>query len=378
MTKVTNFEKWTEMELRLEIEQRRKSNKPFNKIVAELAEISGWKRKEIISIFNRVVTTGNLEKWTEEQLLAAIQEELKNTKSAHKIAAKLAEGSGWKRQEILKLLGNRVETEETLKGKLRPTNEDQSTIDVDPHTILQASKPWADFRTWQNSLLSVPDSNLYRVRKWGDPIMIQHGFDVNQSTQTNFQAVGLYNDGNHEFGAVSSFLRISHDDVMRLKALQIEDDYQDKREDWRKQKMNWLCKFRGTIYFFDNESDKWSTARCIRWGTLALGGNLVRVEGTELVRAKLRDGEKREVEMARLKGFRASDWDRPLDDLLAEGLVHRCFCAYRKNRFGDSPKGIVYSPFYSPLEWDFSGTAKPTALYIPVEWLEPKTPEYLT
>jgi hypothetical protein len=249
---------------------------------------------------------------------------------------------------------------------------------IRPDSIAQASKPWKDFRAWQNSLLSRPDSRLYRVRKWGDPVMIKSGFDVNQSTPSNFQAVGLYNDGNKQFGAISNFIRISHEDVMRLKALQIEDEYEAKRDDWPAQKMNWLCKFRGTIYFCDDESDGWPSAPFIRWGTLALGGNLVQVEGTEVIRTKLRDSEIRAVEMARLKGFRASDWDRPLDDLLAEGLMHRCFCAYRQNHFGDSPKGIVYSPFYSMLDWDFVGTAQPTALYIPLEWLEPKTPEYLS
>lgn len=243
---------------------------------------------------------------------------------------------------------------------------------VDPQTIMQASKPWTDFQKWQDSLLSRPGARLRRVRIWGDPEMVKYGFDVNQASPSNFQAVGLYNDGNKQFGAVSNFLRIPHDDVMKLKAMQIEDEYVDKRDDWRNQKMNWLCKFRGTIYFCDSEEEGWPSAQQIRWGTLALGGNLVQVEGTEIIRTKLRDREIREVEMARLKGFRASDWGRPLDELLAEGLVHRCFCAYGNNRFNDSPKGIVYSPFYSPLDWKFSGTAKPTALYIPIKWLEPK------
>jgi len=159
---------------------------------------------------------------------------------------------------------------------------------------------------------------------------------------------------------------------MKLYAMQIEDNYVQKRKDWRSQKMNWLSKPYGTIYFSHRGFADWRKAPFIEWGTLALGGNLVKVEGTETIRAKFRDGVKREVEMARLKGFRSSDWNRPLDDLLAEGLVHRCFCAYRSNHFGDSPKGIVYSPFYSLLDWDFAGKANPDALYIPIEWLELK------
>jgi hypothetical protein len=160
--------------------------------------------------------------------------------------------------------------------------------------------------------------------------------------------------------------------VLKLKAMQIEDEYEVKKEDWRSQKMEWLCDYRGTIYFYDGPSDDWKSAPCIRWGTAAIGGNVVHVLDIEIIEAKMRDGVTRKVEMARLKGFRASDWDRPLDPLLAEGLVHRCFCAYKNNAFGDSPKGIVYSPFFSPQDWDFTGKAKADALYIPTEWLEPK------
>jgi hypothetical protein len=200
--------------------------------------------------------------------------------------------------------------------------------------------------------------------------MTKYGFDVNKINSSNFQAVGLYNNGSREFGAITNFIRISHAEVMKLRAMQIEDDYEAKIENWRAQKMNWLCKYRGTIYFFDDEGDQWPTAPCIRWGTLALGGNLVQVLGTEMIQAKMRDGLIHKAAMARLQGFRPSDWGRPLDELLAEGLVHRCFCAYKGNHFGDSPKGIVYSPFFSVRNRDFAGLAVATDLYIPMEWLE--------
>jgi len=372
MVNVTKFGKWSEAQLHREFEKRRQTGKPVNKIAAELAAISGWKRQDIIGILKKVVKAGGAEKWTEEQLVMAIKDQLKSAKPVNKNSAALVEISGWKKWQISKILKNMAEAEKMTKNRSRSILDNKSAIVVDPKSIIHASKRLAEFVEWQNSLLSLPDSKLYRVRKWGDPVMVKYGFDVSQAGTSNFQAVGLYNDGVKEFGAVTNFIRISHDEVMRLKALQIEDNYVAKRDDWRRQKMNWLCKYRGTIYFHDNNSDTWSTAPHIRWGTLALGGNLVQVEGTEIIRAKLRNGVKGEVGMARLKGFRMSDWDRPLDDLLAEGLVHRCFCAYHHNHFGDSPKGIVYSPFYSTLDWDFVGTTKPNALYIPVEWLEPK------
>ena len=86
------------------------------------------------------------------------------------------------------------------------------------------------------------------------------------------------------------------------------------------------------------------------------------IDGTKVVRAKLLDGVIREVEMARLKGFRASGWSRSLGEWLAKGLVHRRFCAYHRHHFGDHPKGIVYSPFYCTSNWDFSGKTQPDAM----------------
>src|SRR5215813_3558269 len=60
--------------------------------------------------------------------------------------------------------------------------------------------------------MSAPDStsitspsNLYKVKKWGDPIMVEQGFDVNFVNTSNFQAVPLFiEDGS--CGGVTSFL----------------------------------------------------------------------------------------------------------------------------------------------------------------------------
>lgn len=228
--------------------------------------------------------------------------------------------------------------------------------------------PLADFVAWQYGILaSRPD--VYRVRRWGDPVL---GRSVKDIGVSNFQAVGLYNKIHDDLGGVANYLRIPHADVDRLKALQVEDEYIDKQPDWRKQKMNWLCKPSGTIYFWSADSGDWTTLPYIEWGTIQLGGNLVCVEAIETINVKLtNDSVKRPYRMARLRGFRAADWSRPLTDLLADGLVMRCFCAYLPNdKFGDSPKGIVYSPFWSPFDWTFIGPGHtPDALYIPIDWL---------
>lgn len=234
-------------------------------------------------------------------------------------------------------------------------------------------------------------SNVFRVRKWGDPIMVaQAGLSVSIAGTSNFQAVGLYNKSNNMFGGVSNYLRIPYVDVMRLKALQVEDEYKDKQPDWRKQKMNWLCKDRGTIYFTYHHasSGDWSNLDYIEWGTIELGWNYCTVEDIETLTVRVPgENSARPHKMAKLAGFRKADWSLFFDALgnyqpgfhdhlmefVARGLICRCYCAYSGDDIGDSPKGIVYSPFWSPRDWTFIGPAKPQieAFYIPEDWLMP-------
>jgi hypothetical protein len=235
-----------------------------------------------------------------------------------------------------------------------------------------AYKSWADYVKWEKTI-AVPHSNLYRVRTWGDNVMGPLGFDVNVVKTSNFQAVGLYNKATG-FGAVKNYAHIPREDIDRLIDMQF-DEIVDGKKMTVEDKMNWLCQFVGRIYMFDSGKDSWQKSTQIRWGTIALGGNLVQVVGEEEIEVKLpgeENGKAVRRRMMRLAGFRKSDWSRSLDELLALGLVHRCFVANSGNTFADTSRGIVYSPFYSMLDWDFAGTAKPDALYIPFEYLEPK------
>jgi GH25 family lysozyme M1 (1,4-beta-N-acetylmuramidase) len=219
-----------------------------------------------------------------------------------------------------------------------------------------------------------PAVTIYRLRKWGDPILVaQSGASIELvPPNSNFQAIGLYNKQTG-WGGVSNFLYIPRADIDKLKALQVEDEYEEKKDDWRSQKMNWLCKEKGTIYFTGRDAPGWDVAKLIKWGTIALGNNLVGVEGVEeMLIATRGETKKRWRTMARLAGFRKTDWSLSLPELLGLGLVHRCYCVYGSdNEIGDTPKGIVYSPFWSPLDWDFAGTSQPQAFYVPMDWLLP-------
>jgi hypothetical protein len=275
--------------------------------------------------------------------------------------------------------------------------EDLKNLHSDPETLKKVRKIWGlerqeeitlrEFSEWVRGIISEPRSNVFRIKRWGDPGMSDLGFDVStlndkEISSSNFQAVGLYNKATG-FGAVSNFLIIPPNDVLKLEALQVEDEFEDKREDWLRQKMSWLCKRKGTIYFVGEDDSggdlTWRTPNGIHWGTVALGGNLVQVVGDPVdfkVKLPSEDESTGSVKMVRLAGFTKEDWSKPVDVLLASGLVHRCYCVYEGNDFGDSPKGIVYSPFWSPApgNWEFRPKPQkgrlPTELWIPVVYLE--------
>src|SRR6266545_3095627 len=60
-------------------------------------------RGEFTLVVERKTMDGN-EKWTEEQLQRAIENELKNEKSAREISAELAKQSGWNKKEVYALI----------------------------------------------------------------------------------------------------------------------------------------------------------------------------------------------------------------------------------------------------------------------------------
>jgi hypothetical protein len=76
----------------------------INKIVANLEEKSGWKKQEILDFIQKSTQSSGAGKWTQTRLIAEIEKKRSENKPTHKIAAELAEVSGWKRQEILMLI----------------------------------------------------------------------------------------------------------------------------------------------------------------------------------------------------------------------------------------------------------------------------------
>lgn len=204
----------------------------------------------------------------------------------------------------------------------------------------------------------IPES-LYRVRKWGDPIMSIQGFDTNAIDSSNFQAVplGKLKDGLVSFGATSAFLAIPRADIERLIALQPADGVTIG------EKMNWLVGA-GRPYF----DGDWKTSASIKWGTIVFGGQPVMIDQVIPLTADFPAGDRRKIDFGRLVCFRAGDWGKsPID---YPYLIQRATAAGMDNKYNDAPRGIMYSPVWSPLGWDFAGTWQPDAFYIPMEWLE--------
>ena len=211
-----------------------------------------------------------------------------------------------------------------------------------------------------------------KLRIWGDPVMTAWGYDINQvgqdhATNSNWQNISLWNPATG-WGAVSNFLWIEREWIDYLQSLQFTETIWNGETHGQRSKMGWLCSDTGKIYI---RAGEWETADKIGWGTTAIGGNTVTIDEIRVMRVFDKSaGELRNLEMARLRCFRKSDYLRPLEDMLAEGIVQQCFCVYKNNGFGDTPKGVIYSPMWSPLDWDFAGNEQPDSFWLPTVLME--------
>lgn len=234
---------------------------------------------------------------------------------------------------------------------------------------------WVQVGKVKAKVIEIPDDNggspppvvgVRTLRRWGDPVMLKWGYDYAKVGTSNWQNISLWN-AKTGWGAVSNFLWIDRPYIDYLQSLQFPQTT-EAGSFTVKQKMGWLCSDKGKMYI---RAGEWETAPQIGWGTTAVGANVVTIQEIKTLEVVYKPtGRKQPVEMARVKCFRKTDVNRPLNDLLAEGIVHRCYCVYKNNGFGDTPKGIIYSPMWSPLDWDFAGTLQPDAFWLPTELME--------
>jgi hypothetical protein len=220
-----------------------------------------------------------------------------------------------------------------------------------------------------------PGTELWKTRSWGDEILVrQAGLSAlyvlknGKKRGSNFNPLPLWT-GSGVWSAIDNFLVIPRADVDKLIALQVADETKVE------QKMNWLVYDRkyDRPYWTDGKGD-WKTAPDICWGTIAFGGQLVLTDGDATFTTKMpEENTEREIPMKRLVCFRGRDWGVTHDS--HPWLIQRATQVDHKDQFSDTPKGVIYSPLWSPLDWDFPGKYKPMAFYLPLDWLQPFRPD---
>jgi hypothetical protein len=228
----------------------------------------------------------------------------------------------------------------------------------------------------KHQMVAIPaGTELWRTRSWGDEILVkqaglsaQFEYKPGKKRGSNFNPLPLWT-GSGVWSAIDNYLVIPRKDVENLIELQVVD------EGTVKQKMNWLVFDQKYVrpYWTDGKGP-WMTAPDICWGTIAFGGQLVLTDGDATFNIKMpEENVERQVPMKRLVCFRRRDWGITHDS--HPWLIQRATQVDHKDQFSDTPRGIIYSPLWSPLDWDFPGNYKPQAFYLPVDWLIPYQPE---
>jgi len=217
-----------------------------------------------------------------------------------------------------------------------------------------------------------PNTKLYRTRNWGDPILVkQAGLSAKVAKTSNFNPLPLWSNSG-DWSAINNSLIIPREDIDRLIKLQVEDDGKIKN------KMNWLIYDKYYVRpYWCGDGSGWEIASKIYWGTIAFGNQLVLTDGDATFNTKLpEENEKRKVLMKRLVCFTKWDWDKSHET--HPWLIQRATEVDGNDKFNDKPKGgIIYSPLWSPKDWDFYNAYRPEAFYLPTDWLIEVTPAEL-
>lgn len=214
--------------------------------------------------------------------------------------------------------------------------------------------------------VSTPD--LYRLRNWGDPILVQQAglsakFEVNgKPIGSNFNPIPLWLD-NNQWSAIAQALIIPHADVMRMSSMQDPSDGFSVDE-----KMRWMVyDGHGTRPMW-TKGGKWFEAPQAWYGTMAFGNNIIQVDDQKSFMTKLpNEDQVRSVSMYRLVCFRNTDWGKT--HKTHPHLIHKATEVNDQDKLNEYPRGTIYSPLWSPLDWDYSGTFRPQGMWVPVDWV---------
>ena len=207
-----------------------------------------------------------------------------------------------------------------------------------------------------------PPSNIRRVRKWGDPVMVKlMGLDVNLVGTTNFQVVQLATvdtNGRAWFGAVSQFQ--PNIDRAYLRSLQHDKDGYTVQ-----QKMNWLGEGsdKGRPYFEKTSG--------LAFGTCVFGGQVIEIDPKEYrVKCQYRNQNFDSYDQVfyRINGFRRSDIGKGYTFATHPNLIQRATAAYEDNKYIEFPRGEIFHPVWDCRDWP--ANEQDGVLYIAAAFLE--------
>lgn len=216
-----------------------------------------------------------------------------------------------------------------------------------------------------DDLPTVRPAGVFELRRYGDPFMVKKmGLDSEHIGTSNFQNIALFTP-TRGFQGVSTFQHVTYD---YLRSTQVEDEFNIIA------KMGWLVG-KGSPYWFKSDTD-------LVFGTVLFGGNLCAVEvnsQNEPVTIQF-DGRYQEepagtshpIWFYMLKGMRRSEQGKFTHER-EPWFIQKCSCVYRRpdeNTFGwRTPKGTIYHPVWSPLDYPTNNPNSANILYLACEFV---------
>jgi len=223
----------------------------------------------------------------------------------------------------------------------------------------------------QGTPLPPPPPPAWRVRKWGDPVMIkEYGRDVNMIGTTNFQVICLYVPNTGTWSAVTNHVVLGRAEIEFL--IQLQQTYgSGPADETFDQRMNWLVyEGQGTRPYWGG---KWKTATRFEYGTMLWGGQSVQIIGEKTFRTSTpNNATKRDIRMGLVRMFTKADFVEALAGRLTPithpHLIPQCAAAGKDNNYNSTPKGFtMFSPIWGG---DWGSNLPSQQFYIPFECLE--------
>lgn len=211
------------------------------------------------------------------------------------------------------------------------------------------------------------------VRKWGDPVMVKHGYTTVDMATGNFGLCGLIVEdeaGRAHSDQVGHSVELDRATIDKIASLQYaEGDITVDR------KMRWLMNgTKGRPMWFDSDEDKWQTADRVYYGPMAYMGQKVQIGARVTVFGTFRAYKNQNLDCYEVTAFVHDDWGKTYAS--HPYLVQKATGAFKRpedNTYTDSPMGTIFVPMFAPTYGRFRGLSgyQPKRYLILAELLVP-------